>query len=93
VDASIACMAPTRASCIMHSVITATTSPQHTLECSRNIALVGDAGHSVWPSLGQGANSALQGAATFAKTLQGTQLILGWLGAGSCAVTIRLLSL
>lgn len=39
--------------------------------CSRNVVLVGDAGHSVYPALGQGANAALEGAATLAAVLQG----------------------
>lgn len=38
---------------------------------SGKAVLVGDAGHSVYPALGQGANSALQAAAVLADTLRG----------------------
>ncbi|GAB4814409.1 hypothetical protein N2152v2_001455 [Parachlorella kessleri] len=43
-------------------------------ECTKlnsgRVVLVGDAAHSVFPSLGQGANAALEGAATFAAVLE-----------------------
>jgi 2-polyprenyl-6-methoxyphenol hydroxylase-like FAD-dependent oxidoreductase len=35
--------------------------------------LVGDAAHSVYPALGQGANAALEGAATLGAVLAGKQ--------------------
>lgn len=42
-------------------------------QCSRlssgRVALVGDAAHSVWPTLGHGANSALEGAARLAQAV------------------------
>lgn len=38
---------------------------------SRRAVLVGDAAHSVYPALGQGANAALEGAAVLARVLQG----------------------
>lgn len=39
--------------------------------CSRRAVLVGDAAHSVYPALGQGANAALEGAVVLAATLKG----------------------
>ena len=41
---------------------------------SRRVALIGDAGHSVYPALGQGANAALEGARALADTLAGAHL-------------------
>uniref|UniRef100_A0A7S2U7R1 FAD-binding domain-containing protein n=1 Tax=Attheya septentrionalis TaxID=420275 RepID=A0A7S2U7R1_9STRA len=38
-------------------------SPKH------GVALVGDSGHGMWPSLGQGANCALESAAVFSETV------------------------
>ena len=38
---------------------------------SRRVALIGDAAHSVYPALGQGANAALEGALVLASALQG----------------------
>ncbi|PRW58870.1 kynurenine 3-monooxygenase [Chlorella sorokiniana] len=37
---------------------------------SRRVVLIGDAAHSVYPALGQGANAALEGARVLADTLQ-----------------------
>lgn len=38
---------------------------------SRRVALIGDAAHSVYPALGQGANAALEGARVLTDTLAG----------------------
>jgi hypothetical protein len=53
---------------------------------SRRVVLVGDAAHSVFPALGQGANSALEGAATLATVLQGERGGRGVEGHVACVV-------
>lgn len=40
---------------------------------SRRVCLIGDAAHSVYPALGQGANAALEGARVLADTLAGEE--------------------